>query len=59
MTRKEIAALIEVSCMHVARNETILGLDKTKIRTGRRFIRYKRQESLQALRDHGFTVPAL
>jgi hypothetical protein len=53
LTRKEVAALFEMSPQWVRKHEARLGLDKTKVDLGGRAIRYRRLAVESVLARHG------
>lgn len=43
LTRKDVAGLLEMSVEFVRRNESSLGLNKAKVKVGKRVVRYRRR----------------
>lgn len=57
ITRKEIAAMLEVSTMTIGRNEKALGLDKCdKVFINKRMIRYDRKKAIAALKERNINA---
>lgn len=57
ITRKEIAAMTDLSVDVIRRNEQTLGLATCKMRLNRRHVVYRRSCVITSLRAAGFILP--
>lgn len=56
LTRKEVAAMFEMSPQWIAKHEERIGLDKAKADLGSRSVRYRRTAVESILARHGIIV---